>query len=45
MALLEGGSIDVGAWLTDRCALEDVPAVFPTWAAGGPQIYKPLVEI
>jgi 2-desacetyl-2-hydroxyethyl bacteriochlorophyllide A dehydrogenase len=45
VALLEGGSIDVGAWLTDRCGLEDVPAVFPTWAAGGPGIYKPLVEI
>jgi 2-desacetyl-2-hydroxyethyl bacteriochlorophyllide A dehydrogenase len=45
VALLEGGSIDLGAWLTDRCALEDVPAVFPAWAAGGADVYKPLVEI
>jgi 2-desacetyl-2-hydroxyethyl bacteriochlorophyllide A dehydrogenase len=45
VALLEGDSIDVGPWLTDRCALEDVPAVFPRWAAGGTQIYKPLVEV
>jgi 2-desacetyl-2-hydroxyethyl bacteriochlorophyllide A dehydrogenase len=45
VALLEKGSVDVGPWLTDRCALADVPSVFPTWSAGGTDIYKPLVEI
>jgi 2-desacetyl-2-hydroxyethyl bacteriochlorophyllide A dehydrogenase len=45
VALLEEGSVDVGPWLTDRCALADVPEVFPTWAAGGTDVYKPLVEV
>jgi 2-desacetyl-2-hydroxyethyl bacteriochlorophyllide A dehydrogenase len=45
VALIEEGSVDVAPWLTDRCALEDVPAVFPTWAAGGAGVYKPLVEV
>jgi threonine dehydrogenase-like Zn-dependent dehydrogenase len=45
VALLEAGTIDIGPWLTDRCALGDVPAVFPTWAAGRAGIYKPIVEI
>ena len=45
VALLEAGTIDIGPWLTDRCTLSDVPAVFPTWAAGRAGIYKPMVEI
>ena len=45
VALLEAGTIDIGPWLTDRCTLRDVPAVFPTWAAGRAGIYKPIVEI
>jgi 2-desacetyl-2-hydroxyethyl bacteriochlorophyllide A dehydrogenase len=45
VALLEEGAIDVGPWLTDRCDLEDVPEAFPTWAVGGADIFKPLVEV
>ncbi len=45
IALLESGSVDVTPWLTHRCALADVPAIFPTWASSEADIYKPLVEI
>ena len=45
VALLEGGAVDVELWLTDRCALADVPSVFPAWAAGTSAIYKPVVEV
>jgi 2-desacetyl-2-hydroxyethyl bacteriochlorophyllide A dehydrogenase len=45
VALLEAGTVDIGPWLTDRCTLGDVPAVFPTWAVERAGVYKPIVEI
>jgi threonine dehydrogenase-like Zn-dependent dehydrogenase len=44
VASLEEGAVDVGPWLTDRCALEDVPEAFPAWSAGEAG-FKPVVEI
>ena len=44
LALLEDGAVDVAPWLTQRCVLADVPAIFPAWAAGEGGL-KPLVEI
>jgi threonine dehydrogenase-like Zn-dependent dehydrogenase len=44
--LLESGTLDLAPWMTDRCTLDDVPAVFPTWADGSrPGQVKGLVSI
>jgi 2-desacetyl-2-hydroxyethyl bacteriochlorophyllide A dehydrogenase len=45
VALLESGAVDIRPWLTDRCALADVPAVLPGWAGGATATIKPLVEV
>lgn len=45
VALLSDGDVDPGPWLTERCALADVPAVFPTWAEGQTGMLKPIVEV
>lgn len=44
--LLESGTLDLGPWMTDRCTLDEVPAVFPSWADGSrPGQVKGLVSI
>jgi threonine dehydrogenase-like Zn-dependent dehydrogenase len=44
--LLESGSADLAPWMTDRCTLDEVPVVFPTWADGSrPGQVKGLVSI
>jgi 2-desacetyl-2-hydroxyethyl bacteriochlorophyllide A dehydrogenase len=45
VALLESGSVDVRAWLTDRCTLGDVPDVFPRWARDGAAPIKAIVDV
>jgi 2-desacetyl-2-hydroxyethyl bacteriochlorophyllide A dehydrogenase len=45
IALLESRSFTLDAWLTDRCALEDVPVVMPTWASGPSATIKGLIEV
>jgi 2-desacetyl-2-hydroxyethyl bacteriochlorophyllide A dehydrogenase len=44
VSLLESGSVDVSAWLSDRCTLVDVPRVFPRWADGAAPI-KAMVDV
>jgi 2-desacetyl-2-hydroxyethyl bacteriochlorophyllide A dehydrogenase len=44
--LLESGTLDLGPWMTDRCTLDEVPAIFPTWADGNrPGQVKGLISI
>jgi 2-desacetyl-2-hydroxyethyl bacteriochlorophyllide A dehydrogenase len=45
VAMLESRSVDVAAWLTQRCALEDVPSVFPGWAGGESVAIKAIVDV
>jgi 2-desacetyl-2-hydroxyethyl bacteriochlorophyllide A dehydrogenase len=45
VAMLESGAVDVGAWISDRCTLTDVPRVFPTWARDGSATIKAIVDI
>jgi 2-desacetyl-2-hydroxyethyl bacteriochlorophyllide A dehydrogenase len=45
IALLESRSVTLDAWLTDRCTLDEVPAVMPAWAAGPSTTIKGLVEV
>ena len=45
VAILESGSVDVGAWLTHRCTLADVPRVFPGWARDRTTTIKAIVDV
>jgi 2-desacetyl-2-hydroxyethyl bacteriochlorophyllide A dehydrogenase len=45
LGLLGSGSLDVGPWLTDRCTLDEVPAVLPLWASGPSATIKGLIEM
>jgi 2-desacetyl-2-hydroxyethyl bacteriochlorophyllide A dehydrogenase len=45
VAMLESGSVEVGAWITDRCTLTDVPRVFPDWARHGTATIKAIVDV
>ena len=45
IALLESRSVTLDAWLTDRCALDEVPEVMPTWASGPSATIKGLIEV
>jgi 2-desacetyl-2-hydroxyethyl bacteriochlorophyllide A dehydrogenase len=45
IALLESRSVTLDAWLTDRCALEEVPEVMPAWASGPSATIKGLIEV
>ncbi len=46
LRLLESGTPDLGPWVTERCMLDEVPAVFPTWADGSrPGQVKGIVSI
>jgi threonine dehydrogenase-like Zn-dependent dehydrogenase len=44
LATLESGRLDVGAWITHRAALADVPSVFPRWTSPDSGVVKALVE-
>jgi 2-desacetyl-2-hydroxyethyl bacteriochlorophyllide A dehydrogenase len=43
--LLGSRSVSLDAWLSDRCTLDEVPAVMPRWAAGPSATIKGLIEI
>lgn len=45
ISLLESRAITLDAWLTDRCALDEVPSVMPTWAAGPSTTIKGLIDV
>jgi 2-desacetyl-2-hydroxyethyl bacteriochlorophyllide A dehydrogenase len=45
IALLESRQVTLDAWLTDRCALDEVPQVMPAWAAGPSATIKGLIEV
>jgi 2-desacetyl-2-hydroxyethyl bacteriochlorophyllide A dehydrogenase len=45
VGLLESRAADVGAWLTHRCTLTDVPLAFPGWAREGATPIKAIVDI
>ncbi len=45
LTMLESGSVDVGAWLTDRCSLADVPRAFPRWARDETSTIKAIVDV
>lgn len=44
-AMLASSAVEVTTWLTDRCALEDVPAALPRWAGAGVDTIKAIVEV
>ena len=45
IALLETGTLTIEPWLTDRCALDEAPAMLPTWASGPSAMIKGLIEV
>lgn len=45
IALLGSREVTIHAWLTDRCTLDQVPDVMPSWAKGPSAIIKGLVEV
>jgi 2-desacetyl-2-hydroxyethyl bacteriochlorophyllide A dehydrogenase len=45
IGLLGSGRLRVDTWLTDRCTLDDVPAVLPAWASGSSATIKGIIEV
>lgn len=45
IGLIEKGAIDTGPWITHHAALEEVPAVFPSWLKPENRVIKAVVSV
>lgn len=45
IGLIEEGAVDTKPWITHRCRMEDLAAVFPAWTEPAAGVIKAVVEV